>query len=193
MERGTCDEAGLEAAAAALLSGGVAIVPTDTVYGLAAHPDFPAAVEKLYSIKGRERSKPVALLVDSPSVLASGASAAAQRLAAKCWPGALTIVLDSDGEGYRAPDHGWLRRLIARCGGALRTTSANLSGRKAPATLEEALAQLGGLADVAIDGGRCAGGVASAVVRAKRDGSIEVLRRGGGADVAAAIAEETAQ
>ena len=193
MKRGICDEAGLEAAAAVLLSGGVAIVPTDTVYGLAAHPDFPGAVEKLYSIKGRDRSKPIALLVDSPSALPGDADGAARRLAAKCWPGALTIVLESTGEGCRAPDHEWLRRLIARCGGALRTTSANISGREAPATLGDALAQLGELADAAIDGGRCAGGIASAVVRVRRDGSIEVLREGGDASVAAAIAEEAAQ
>ena len=57
-----CDEAGLEECAKALLSGGVAVIPTDTVYGLAAHPSFPDAVERLYTIKGREAKKPIALL-----------------------------------------------------------------------------------------------------------------------------------
>ena len=56
------DEEGLEAAAKVLLAGGVAVIPTDTVYGLAAHPDFPQAVDRLYTIKGREAKKPIALL-----------------------------------------------------------------------------------------------------------------------------------
>ena len=63
-----CDEASLDAAAELLSLGGVAVVPTDTVYGLAAHPSFPDAVARLYSIKGRESGKKIALL-------ASGADA----------------------------------------------------------------------------------------------------------------------
>ena len=57
-----CTEAILDEAAAILNAGGVAVIPTDTVYGLAAHPGFPEAVERLYSIKGRERRKKIALL-----------------------------------------------------------------------------------------------------------------------------------
>ena len=57
-----CDDAALRAAAALLNAGGVAVIPTDTVYGLAAHPAFPAAVERLYAIKGRARGKKIALL-----------------------------------------------------------------------------------------------------------------------------------
>lgn len=195
MIRGACDEAGLEAAAAALLAGGVAILPTDTVYGLAAHPGFPAAVEKLYSIKERDGRKPIALLAADASCLdaCGGCGGAATRLARKCWPGALTIVVENAGEGYRVPSHEWLRRLIAKCGGTLRVTSANKSGREAPATLQDALAQLGDTADAAIDGGECKSGTASAVVRARSDGSIEILRAGADAAVAAAIAEEIAQ
>ena len=69
------DEVGLEAAAAALLSGGVAVIPTDTVYGLAAHPAHPAAVERLYAIKGRDSRKPIALLAaDADAVAAFGAA-----------------------------------------------------------------------------------------------------------------------
>ena len=56
------DEAGLGEAARTLLAGGVTVVPTDTVYGLAAHPGFPNAVQRLYSIKERAAAKPIALL-----------------------------------------------------------------------------------------------------------------------------------
>ena len=56
------DDEGLNATADVLKNGGVAVIPTDTVYGLAAHPDFPAAVERLYTIKARDAKKPIALL-----------------------------------------------------------------------------------------------------------------------------------
>ena len=60
-----CDSVGLDAACKTLLEGGVAVIPTDTVYGLAAHPDFPDAVERLYTIKGRSEKKPIAFLASS--------------------------------------------------------------------------------------------------------------------------------
>ena len=103
-----CDDAGLAAAAGVLLKGGVAVIPTDTVYGLAAHPGFPAAVDRLYTIKARDLGKPIALLASD-----AAATPVAHPLTAK-WPGALTIVFG--GEGYRVPDHAWTRALIRRCG-----------------------------------------------------------------------------
>ena len=165
-----CDDEGLEETARVLLSGGVAVIPTDTVYGLAAHPSFPDAVERLYTIKGREAKKPIAML-------ASGAEATpvVHPLAAK-WPGGLTIVFE--GEGYLVPDHDWTRRLIARCGGLLRVTSANLSGRHAATDAPAALADVGLSADVVVDDGVSPGGVPSTVVRVLPGGAIELLRRG---------------
>ena len=165
------DEEGLEAAAKVLLAGGVAVIPTDTVYGLAAHPDFPEAVDRLYTIKGREAKKPIALL-------ASDADATPVRhpLTAK-WPGGLTIVFG--GEGYRVPDHDWTRRLLAKCGGLLRVTSANLSGQRAATDAPQALADVGLSADLVVDGGVSPGGVPSTVVRVAADGAVEVLRQGG--------------
>ena len=165
-----CDDAGLDAAAAVLLSGGVAVIPTDTVYGLAAHPGFPRAVDRLYTIKGREAKKPIALLAGD-----AAATGVSHPLAAK-WPGGLTIVCG--GEGYRVPDHEWTRRLIARCGGLLRVTSANMSGRRPATDAEAALADVGLSADIVVDGGVSPGGVASTVVRVD-GGRVEVLRQGG--------------
>ena len=173
------DEDGLAAAAEALNSGLVAVIPTDTVYGLAAHPDFPKAVERLYTIKGREREKKIALL-------AADASAAgkfgyplpepALKLAEKHWPGALTMVLGD--EGFRVPDHFWTRKLLEKCGGVLRVTSANLSGSRPATDAPQALADVGLSADVILDDGISPGGLASTVVRVCSDGSIEVLRNG---------------
>lgn len=174
-----CCDASLEETAAVLNSGGVAVIPTDTVYGLAAHPAFPDAVERLYTIKGRESGKKIALL-------ASGAEAVgafgcpirgmASDLAERHWPGALTMVLGD--EGFRVPDHLWTRRLLAKCGGVLRVTSANLSGGSPATDAPQALAEVGLSADLVVDDGVSPGGVASTVVRVDADGGIEILRKG---------------
>ena len=186
MKRVCCDEAGLAETARVLLAGGVAVVPTDTVYGVAAHPGFPAAVSRLYEIKGRDFSKPIALLASDTGAVASFGfplSGRAAELAAAHWPGALTLVVDngSSTEGFRVPAHEWTRRLIAACGGVLRVTSANASG--APdvsdaASAERSLASAGGGADIVADGGRCSGGVASTVLRVSASGELSVLRPG---------------
>ena len=175
----SCDEAGLDETAAVLNAGGVAVIPTDTVYGLAAHPGFQDAVERLYTIKGRESGKKIALLAsDAKAVETFGfpLSDKAAELASSHWPGALTMVLVD--EGFRVPDHDWTRRLLAKCGGVLRVTSANLSGGKAATNAPQALADVGLSADLVVDDGVSPGGVASTVVRVCADGEIEVLRKG---------------
>ena len=174
-----CSEAALDEAAAVLCGGGVAVIPTDTVYGLAAHPAFPGAVERLYSIKGRERRKKIALLaadVSAVEAFAGTLSPELATLAGRHWPGALTLVLGD--EGFRVPDHGWTRRLLARCGGVLRVTSANVSGGRPASDAEQALSDVGLSSDLVVDGGPSPGGVPSTVVRAGEDGGLEILRRG---------------
>ncbi len=156
----------VEEAARTLDAGGVVVMPTDTVYGLAAHPDCPEAVKRLYAIKGRSGSKPIALLVSDASML----SGKARELADRYWPGALTIV--QDGEGYRMPDDETALALIARCGGRLRVTSANLSGA---GDSDSAPLDLG--ADFVIDAGKSKLGCASTVVKVE-DGEVTVLREG---------------
>jgi len=175
MEIVQADAAGLEAAANALKAGGVVVIPTDTVYGLAAHPDFPAAVDRLYTIKARDAKKPIALLANDAEGAAKFVGADAARLGGRYWPGALTVV--AQGEGVRVPDHDWTRRLIAACGGALRVTSANLSGRRAATDAPQALADIGLSADVVVDDGVSPGGTASTVVRLEA-GRLTVLRPG---------------
>ncbi len=176
----TGDAGSLDSAARVLNAGGVVVIPTDTVYGLAAHPAFPAAVERLYTIKGREAKKPIALLAaDAVSVQAFG-YAVPEHLA-QLWPGALTVVTSQRGrppEGFRVPDHDWTRELLRRCGGVLRVTSANLSGQRAATDAPQALADVGLSADLVVDDGVSPGGVPSTVVRVGDDGVIEVLREG---------------
>ena len=176
------DEAGLNTAAHVLLRGGVAVIPTDTVYGLAAHPAFPAAVERLYEIKHRAAKKPIALLasdVEGAAKFLGGMDAQATRIAKKHWPGALTLVLPKGEafEGLRVPDHDWTRRLLSACGGVLRVTSANLSGQRAATDAPEALSSIGLSADLVVDDGISPGGIASTVAKIA-NGEITVLRPG---------------
>ena len=176
------DAAGLDAAAESLLGGGVVVVPTDTVYGLAAHPGFPDAVDRLYTIKARDAGKPIALLASDAACAGRFVGAEAAAVGARHWPGALTVVVAAaDGratEGFRIPDHAWTRELLRRCGGVLRVTSANLSGRRPATDAPQALADVGLSADLVVDDGVSPGGVPSTVVRVAADGSYEILREG---------------
>ena len=176
-------------AAEVLNRGGVAVIPTDTVYGLAARPDFPEAVDRLYTIKGRELKKPIALLASDVAAIERFGypiTGKARELAEKYWPGALTMVIgrppllgaSARQEGFRIPDHAETRALIAACGGVLRVTSANLSGQRPATDAPQALADVGLSADYVVDDGVSPGGVPSTVVRVNPDGSLEVLREG---------------
>lgn len=180
-----CDEKGLAEVAAVLNAGGVAVIPTDTVYGLAAHPAFPDAVERLYTIKGRAAKKPIALLAaDVAAVERFGFPLAgeARQLGERHWPGALTLVVEKpDGtisEGFRVPNHDWTRQLLRLCGGVLRVTSANLSGQRPATDAPAALADVGLSADIVVDDGISPGGVPSTVVRVTSGGALQVLRVG---------------
>ena len=172
-------EGAFEKAAEVLNGGGVAVIPTDTVYGLAARPDFVGAVDRLYTIKGRELKKPIALLAsDIAAIERFGYEIVgrARELAERHWPGALTMVIGK--EGFRIPDHAKTRELIAACGGVLRVTSANLSGRRPATDAPQALRDVGLSADYVVDDGVSPGGVPSTVVRVREDGSLELLRQG---------------
>jgi tRNA threonylcarbamoyl adenosine modification protein (Sua5/YciO/YrdC/YwlC family) len=185
-------------AAGILLNGGVVVLPTDTVYGLAAHPGHPEAVARLAAIKGRSEGKPLALLASREEALAAlggTLSPAARRLAARFWPGALTLVVDcaERAEGVRIPDHALARAVIAACGGLLRVTSANRAGAPPALTAEAALRDVGADADLVIDGGPVSGGTASTVVR-DAPGGWRILREGAipAAAIEATVAERPA-
>lgn len=172
-------------AASLLNAGGVVVVPTDTVYGLAAHPRFPDAVQRLYTIKNRAAQKPIALLASDATAVAQFGYDVPEELA-HYWPGALTVVAPcrvkdaskAPFEGFRVPDHAWLRQVLARCGGVLRVTSANLSGARAATHAAQALASVGLSADLLVDDGPSRGGVPSTVVRVLPTGAREILRPG---------------
>jgi len=166
----------LDAAASALRAGLVVVVPTDTVYGVAADPFRPGACDRLFAAKGRPHHVQLPVLVDGPDQAAALAEvgAGARALMARFWPGALTIVLprrpevavdlgdDRSTVGVRCPDHAVPRRLCAEVG-PLATTSANRHGGATPATAREVAELLGRAVDVVIDGGPCTGSPSTVV------------------------------
>ncbi len=169
-------------AAAMLEAGALVVLPTETVYGLAADARRPDALARIYGAKGRDAGKPVALLaatVEAVEHYGAVLSPVARRLAAQFWPGALTLVLPcGDGvEGFRVPDHALARDIVRRCGGVLRVTSANLSGDPPALTAADALQALGAAVELVLDAGRVTGTAASTVVRVEGD-RVELLRRG---------------
>ena len=181
-------------AAAAVRAGELAIVPTETVYGVAARADSPAALARLYAAKGRDESKRIARLAPGiESVRASGAKVddVAARLAAAFWPGPLTLVLPNASggwDGFRVPDHAvalaWLRELDF----LPAMTSANRSGEPPARTAQEAWDALVPHVSVALDAGPVADGVPSTVVKVA-GGGVEILRAGAiGADAIARAA-----
>ncbi len=126
-----------------LLAGGMAIFPTDTLYGLGVDPRSPAGLARLVAAKGREGGKPIPLLLDGPARADSYAAdvcGAAARLMERFWPGALTIVFPAlpsvprtvtgggGTVGLRVPDHPVARALARSLGGAVTGTSANRAG-----------------------------------------------------------------
>ena len=171
----------LERARQTLADGGLVIVPTETVYGIACDPAVPGALEKLVAAKGRDGDKPVAQLAPNTEDVAAVArnwNEGMQALADRYWPGPLTIVLEtaSGWTGYRVPDHAVARALAETCGRMLALTSANLSGEPDTRTAQEAMDSVG--ADLVLDSGPSAAAAVPSTV-AKVDGAeIECLREG---------------
>jgi tRNA threonylcarbamoyl adenosine modification protein (Sua5/YciO/YrdC/YwlC family) len=186
------DPAVVARAAALLRAGEAIVVPTDTVYGLAALPTVPGATDRLFALKGRAVDVPVAVLchdVDQALGLADPASIDpdVRRIAAHLWPGPLTLVLPRRPGlglalgrppttiGVRCPDHDLVRALAGEVG-PLATTSANRHGEPTLSTAVGVAAALGGGVPLVVDGGRC-DGAPSTVVDATGP-SWRVLREG---------------
>jgi len=164
-----------------LQSGGLVILPTETVYGVAADPRVAGAEDRIFAVKGRDRGKPIPLLASGLDVVEqTGAvmSPRARRLARRYWPGPLTLVLSCDGktEGFRVPNHPVALAVLKRTGGTLRVTSANVSGEPAARTAEAAMASLGSRVALALDAGPSLG-VESTVVDATGK-TLVILRQG---------------
>lgn len=186
------DPAGtLRRAAEVLRSGGTVLVPTDTVYGVAALPSVAGATEALFALKARPGRQALAVLVADVAQarsLAAPLDPRVERWMGRLWPGALTLVLrrsdaarslvlggDGTTIGIRCPAHDFTRAL-AGVVGPIATTSANRHGEPTPVTAVEAAASLTDPVGLVIDGGP-AGTVASTVVDAT-EANWRILRAG---------------
>ncbi len=173
--------AAIRTAAEVLLRGGIVVLPTETVYGLAVDVRVPGALDRLYTVKARDPAKPVAYFVRDLAALESmggRAGPVVRRLAACFWPGPLTIVTPHRGQapGFRIPDHPVALALLDLVPAGLAVTSANRSGSPPARHAREALA-LGPLVDLVLDAGPAGDQAPSTVVRVARR-RVEILRKG---------------
>lgn len=186
------DPARIEEAARLLRAGRLVAFPTETVYGLGGDAANPAAVARIFDVKGRPASHPLIVHVSSLAAARGWAREfpeSAVRLAEAFWPGPLTIVLPKaehvlaavtggqDTVALRAPAHPVARALLAAFGGGIAAPSANRYGRISPTRAAHVREELGDSVALVLDGGDCEVGLESTIV-ACLDGRVTLLRPG---------------
>lgn len=174
---------GIAAAATAIRAGKLIILPTDTVYGIAADAFTPRAITGLLAAKGRGRAMPVPVLiadVDTLEGVSTNLSSTARLLTRACWPGGLSVIVEhppslawdlGDAKGtvaVRVPDDDLARDLLRETG-PLGVSSANRSGRPPARTADDAIEQLGAVVAVVLDDGPRAEGEPSTIVDCTAD------------------------
>jgi len=179
-------------AAEILRRGGLVAFPTETVYGLGADASSAAAVARLYAVKGRPGSHPVIVHFATAEQAFSWAREvpdAARRLAARFWPGPLTLILKraphagdfvtggQDTVGLRVPAHPVAQQLLREFGAPIAAPSANRFGRVSPTRAEHVRDDLGGDVDLVLEGGASEVGIESTIVDLSR-GRAVLLRPG---------------
>ena len=172
-------EEDVTAAAAILRAGGLAGIPTETVYGLGANGLDGAAVGRIFQAKGRPQDNPLILHIPEAEWLrryCKNIPPAAWRLAERFWPGPLTMILQRkvnvpnavtcglDTVGVRCPDHPVTLAIIRAAGVPVAAPSGNLSGRPSPTCARHMEEDMDGKIDAIVDGGPCGVGVESTIV-----------------------------
>jgi L-threonylcarbamoyladenylate synthase len=174
------DEGNIAAAARLLVAGELVAFPTETVYGLGADATNDRAVARIFEAKGRPRFNPLIVHFPGAEVVRAQVAfdARADLLAARFWPGALTLVLPRrpdctvallasaglDSLAVRVPRHAVAHALLAACGRPIAAPSANASGKISPTTAEHVAGSLGMKVAMILDGGRCPIGIESTVL-----------------------------
>lgn len=182
----------IEEAAALIRAGQLVAVPTETVYGLAADATDAEAVARIYDAKGRPSFNP--LIVHVPDLAAAEMLAVfddtARALAARHWPGPLTLVLPHRGTlpgivtaglptvAIRVPAHPAMQALLRAAGRPLAAPSANASGTISPTRASHVLKTLGGRVPLILDAGSTAVGLESTIVAVEPGGALRLLRPG---------------
>lgn len=181
----------IERAADILRTGGLVAFPTETVYGLGADAANPRAVATIFTAKGRPADHPLIVHIGRQSELddwAGDVPPLARRLAARFWPGPLTLILKcrphvsgrvtggQDTVGLRMPAHPVALALLQTFGGGIAAPSANRFGRISPTTAAHVRDELGDAVEI-IDGGPCPVGLESTIVDLS-EGRPRILRAG---------------
>lgn len=171
-------------AANVLREGGLVIFPTETVYGIAADFNNPVAIKRLREVKRRNDTKPFSILISHKGIVENYSEYNDPRLYKlidEYWPGPLTVIVPSrqHGEtiGIRMPDNIIALRMVDQSQCTIAAPSANLEGKKPPETCQEALEDLDGLVDLALDGGRVELGKSSSIVDFTQ-GTPKIVREG---------------
>lgn len=174
----------IDRAAGVIRAGGLVAFPTETVYGLGANALDAAAVARIFGAKGRPATNPVIVHVSDVSEVLNVAAdwpETAAKLAARFWPGPLTLVVPKGDVvppivtaggptvAVRCPNHPVARELIRAAGVPVAAPSANRSTELSPTRAEHVLKSLNGRIDLLLDGGPCPGGIESTVVDATGD------------------------
>jgi L-threonylcarbamoyladenylate synthase len=185
-------QAELEAAVDALRDGELVAFPTETVYGLGANASNPAAVRRVFELKGRPPAHPVIVHIDQRKYLKRWVRdmvPAAEKLAEAFWPGPLTLVLPraegvhdvvtggQDSVAMRIPSHPMARQLLDAFGGGIAAPSANRYGRLSATRAEHVQDEFGDAIKIVLDGGECQVGLESTIVSCL-DGVTRLLRPG---------------
>jgi len=194
LRRGPLDAAKIAKIVAVIRTGGVMVYPTDTFYGLGAGAYSETAVRKVYSLKKREKGKPLSVVVSGIEMaekIAAFLPPSFLGLSRAFWPGPLTLVIKAKplfpnemlGPGgslaLRLPDVPWLLELVRRTDIPITATSANISGKKEIDSGKEVIEVFKGKVDLIVDGGKTPGGLPSTIVdltsekpRVLREGAI---------------------
>ncbi len=158
-------------AARCVYRGGLVVFPTETVYGIAADAANPVAMARLREVKKRSDGKPFSVMVSQKELIRNYTTytePALYKLIDRYWPGPLTVIVPADGRGgtigIRIPDHLVALRLVENAHCTVAAPSANFENNPAPATCDEALRDMEGLVDMAIDSGKVNIGMASTIV-----------------------------
>ena len=182
----------LDLAAQIILSGGLVVFPTETVYGLGGNGLLSDAAQKIYSAKGRPSDNPLIIHIAEPCDAEKYAhvSDVYYRLADSFMPGPLTVIMPKrecrpysvtgglETVAVRCPSHPIAHALIEKCGVPIAAPSANISGRPSPTDAKYVIEDMDSRVDMIIDGGECEIGLESTIVKIDGD-SLTLLRPGG--------------
>lgn len=184
-----CDNKGIEKAVHVIKQGGIAIFPTDTIYGIGCDPYNKESVRRIYDIKSRDVSKPLPVLVYSKEIAERIAffDKISKKIAERFWPGPLTIILRLTDDNLkeslsltnkiaiRVPNHKCILALLKRCN-LLVGTSANISGESSFTDPDECFEKLHDY-DIFVDGGTISSDAESTIIEVENE-EIKIIREG---------------